>query len=134
MDRILVDECLSVALVATAKARGHDATHVVWLGRSGAQDWNLVPFISENDFVFVANNRHDFLRLYADLDVHNGLIIIIPSVEREVQVRLFNLALDATERLESTINKLVEVHFDGRVDVSDWSKDRDVSDAPDASS
>lgn len=38
MDRILVDECLSVALVATAKARGHDALHVVWLGKQGAQD------------------------------------------------------------------------------------------------
>ena len=44
MDRILVDECLSVMLVGTAKARGIFATHVAWIGKNGIQDWNLVPF------------------------------------------------------------------------------------------
>jgi len=130
MDRILVDECLSVALVAAAKARGHDATHVVWLGREGAQDWNLIQLITEQDFVFVTNNRRDFLRLYAELEVHNGLIIILPQVGRADQVRLFGLALVEAERLENTVNKLIEVDVAGRVQIRDWSKgDRPESDS-----
>ena len=68
MDHILVDECLSVALVAAAKARGHDATHVTWLGMQGVQDWNLMPLIAESDFVFVTNNRRDFLKAYAAVE------------------------------------------------------------------
>jgi predicted nuclease of predicted toxin-antitoxin system len=68
MDRILIDECLSPGLVGVAKARGHDATHVVWLGAQGIQDWNLVALIGRDDFVFVTNNRGDFLRLFAELD------------------------------------------------------------------
>lgn len=123
MDAILIDECLSTALVAAAKARGHVATHVVHLGKEGTQDWNLMPLIVEHDFVFVTNNRADFLKLYAELEVHNGLIIILPNVERGEQIRLFGLALDAAERMESTINKLIEVHLDARVEVRDWSRD-----------
>lgn len=96
MDRILVDECLSVALVA-AKARGLDATHVTWLGMQGVQDWNLMPLIAEQDLIFVTNNRRDFLKAYAAAEVRNGLIIIVPSVRRDDQVRLFNRALDAAE-------------------------------------
>jgi predicted nuclease of predicted toxin-antitoxin system len=126
MDRILVDECLSVALVGVAKGRGLYATHVVWLGREGTQDWNLVSLISEGGFAFVTNNRRDFLKLYADLDLHDGLIIIVPSVRGEEQVRLFNVALDAAEALDSTMNKLIEVDLDGLVQVREWSARRAV--------
>ncbi len=122
MDRILIDECLSVALVAAAKARGHDATHIVYLGKEGIQDWNLMPLIAHGDFVFVTNNRSDFLKLYAELDVHNGLIIIVPSVKRDDQINLFRSALETVEGLADTVNKLVEVHLDGRVEVRDWSR------------
>jgi predicted nuclease of predicted toxin-antitoxin system len=122
MDRILVDECLSVALVATAKARGHDATHVVWLGKEGMQDWNLMPLIVQNDFVFVTNNRRDFLMLYAEVELHSGLVIILPSVDRDEQVRLFNRALDAAEELGDLVNKVIEVDRDGSVKVSNWVK------------
>ena len=40
--RILIDECLSQKLVAAAKMRDHDATHVVFLGKKGWQDYNLM--------------------------------------------------------------------------------------------
>jgi predicted nuclease of predicted toxin-antitoxin system len=122
MDRILVDECLSVALVATAKARGHDATHVVWLGKEGMQDCNLMPLIVQNDFVFVTNNRRDFLKLYAEVELHSGLVIILPSVDRDEQVRLFNYALDAAEELGDLVNKVIEVDRDGSTKVSNWAK------------
>jgi hypothetical protein len=88
--------------------------------QAGMQDWNLMPFIAENDFVFVTSNRKDFLRLYANIEVHNGLIIILPSVDRDEQVELFKLALDVAERLDTTINKLIEVDAEGHVSTVDW--------------
>jgi len=97
--KFLIDECLSVGLVAVAKARGHHADHVAHLGKSGWQDWNLVPFALANDYVLVTNNRADFLTRYAKLDVHNGLIIIIPNLKRADQNRLFDRALDVVSEL-----------------------------------
>lgn len=98
------------------------ADHVVWLGKSGMQDWNLVPFALDHDYVFVTNNRRDFLREYARLAVHDGLIIVVPMVEREEQIRLFSLALDRAQSLPDTVNKLIEVFADGEVRVRDWSE------------
>ena len=62
MERLLIDECLSQGLAAVAKARGIQADHVTWLGKSGMQDWNLVPFALAHDYTIVTNNRRDFLR------------------------------------------------------------------------
>jgi predicted nuclease of predicted toxin-antitoxin system len=53
MDRFLIDECLSADLVAIAKARGYDASHVSYLGKAGWQDWNLVSHAVDNDYIVV---------------------------------------------------------------------------------
>jgi hypothetical protein len=53
VERLLIDECLSQCLLAVAKERGLQANHIVWLGKSGARDWNLVPFAVDNDYTFV---------------------------------------------------------------------------------
>ncbi len=126
MDRILVDECLSVALVATAKARGYDATHVVWLGKQGAQDWNLMPLIIEGGYAFVTNNRARFPEALRRFDIHAGLIVILPSVDRAEQVWLFNKALDFAERCETVVNELLEIDRDGSVELRDWPEGRDM--------
>jgi len=122
VERLLIDECLSQGLLAVAKERGLQADHVVWLGKSGMQDWNLVPFALDHDYVFVTNNRRDFLKEYARLAVHDGLIIVVPMVERDEQIRLFGLALDRAQSLPDTVNKLIEVFADGDVRVRDWSE------------
>ena len=122
MDPILIDECLSPKLAAVAQARGWPAMHITWLNLEGTEDRNIATLAAERDYVVVTNNRRDFLRLYAELEVHNGLIIIVPAVLRAAQRRLFEIALDTAERQDSLINLLIEVHADGRVDVSDWSK------------
>jgi hypothetical protein len=62
-----------------------------YIGKGGWQDWNIVPFALENNYIIVTNNRRHFLREYIKLDVHNGLIIIVPNVERADQMRLFEL-------------------------------------------
>lgn len=127
-DVLLVDECLSVALVAVAKARGHSAVHVAHIGKGGWQDWNLVPFTLENDYVLVTNNRRHFLREYIKHDVHNGLIVVVPNVERDRQIALFGLALDAVAALDSEpMNRVIEVLEDGSVHIRVWtSADHDI--------
>jgi hypothetical protein len=50
-DRFLIDECLSVGLVAVAKERGFQADYIAYLGKSGWSDWNLVSYALENDYI-----------------------------------------------------------------------------------
>jgi hypothetical protein len=85
------------------------------------QDWNLVPFALDHDYAFVTNNRRDFLREYAQLSAHEGLIIVVPMVDRDEQIRLFGLVLDRVQSLPHTMNMLIEVFSDGEVRVRDWS-------------
>ncbi len=119
-DYILIDECLSPTLVGEALDRGYWAEHVAHRGLAGSSDWNLVGYIQKHDFIFVTNDKDDFLTLFASLDIHNGLIIIVPKVEREAQVTLFGQALDVVETLDHTINRVIEVAEDGTVAVRDW--------------
>ena len=75
----LIDECLHTSLVEVAVERGHEATHVTYRGLSGVQDWNLMAPIREGEFTFVTNNAKDFRHLYAQEDIHAGLVILIPT-------------------------------------------------------
>ena len=120
--RFLIDECLSVSLVATAKACGHGADHVVHLGKSGWQDWNLVRFAVMNDYVIVTNNRRDFLKEYAKLELHPGLIVVIARGSRSDQVGAFDSILDCLQRGDiDIVNNLVEILPDHRVVRTPWS-------------
>ena len=122
MDRFLIDECLSGALVAVAKARGYRADYVTHLGKAGWQDWNLIRFAVANDYIVVTNDRKDFLKEYAKLDVHAGLVIILPKGDRDLQMNLFEKALEVfAARNDDLVNKLVEVARDGSVHIRDWN-------------
>jgi len=80
-----------------------------------------MPIITNEGFVFVTNNGKDFLALYANEDVHPGLVIIVPgNVGRETQVEFFGRVLDVIEPMDDIINKVVEVYSAGRVEVRDW--------------
>jgi hypothetical protein len=61
----------------------------------------------------VTNNASDFRRLYATQPLHAGLVIIIPSVNRVEQQRLFRGALDELGQLGELINRVLEVDIDG---------------------
>lgn len=107
---------MTVELVAEAHARGHDASHINLMSLLGYSDRALLPKIVGGDFTFVTNNRRDFLALYRQVDLHAGLLIILPSVNVAGQVRLFLAALEAIEaRGADLINQLVEVDADGTV-------------------
>ncbi len=79
---------------------------------------------AERDDVIVTNNRRDFIRLYAAPEAHNGLIIIVPSVEVPEQRRLFDVALAVAVKQDGLINLLIEVCCDDSVEVQEWSKDK----------
>jgi predicted nuclease of predicted toxin-antitoxin system len=112
--RFLIDECLSVDLVSVASRAGHEAQHVARVGKAGWKDWTIVRYASDGDFVLVTNNASDFRRLYATQPLHAGLVIIIPSVGRLDQQRLFRGALDELARLsEELVNRGLEVDIDG---------------------
>ena len=122
MDRFLIDECLSARLVAIAKERHFDAQFGPHIGKSGWQDWNLAQFAIENDYVLVTNNRRDFLKIYSSLPLHNGLVVLVPNVERARQVALFELVLDHLAKMnDRLVNKLVEILGDGSIHERDWS-------------
>lgn len=121
--RLLFDECLSPLLTAVAYARGIEA-HVNYLGLASAPDHILLPLIAGGDYTFVTNNRADFLRLYRHIEVHAGLLIIVPARRKQVQERLLGVALDAiAARSFDTVNQLCEVYEDGRVEFSVWPFD-----------
>ncbi|KAB7646556.1 DUF5615 family PIN-like protein [Polymorphobacter fuscus] len=119
--RLLIDECLSPRLAGLAHSRGIEATHVNYLGLRKAPDHLLMPIIVGGDYTFVTNNRTDFIRLYRYVDLHAGLLIVVPAVAFEEQRRLLILALDAIAAAGSeTTNELIEVFADGRVEMSRW--------------
>lgn len=96
--------------------RGFEAHHVNWLGLNTLSDRAIMPQIVGGDFTFVTNNGRDFLRLYRGVDVHAGLLVILPSVGNAEQRRLFGAALDAIIAAGADITgELVEVDRDGTV-------------------
>ncbi|WP_041802252.1 DUF5615 family PIN-like protein [Rhodopseudomonas palustris] len=126
--RFLIDECLSVALVAAAKARGFDADHVTYIGKAGWQDWNLARFAVAHNYVIVTNNRRDFLKQYAKLEIHDGLVVLIPLTKRDEQIRLFAKVLEVfVARNADLVNMLIEVAPDGSVHLRNWTaEDHDI--------
>jgi len=89
---------------------------VIHLGLAGTSDRMLAAQIIGGDFTFVTNNARDFLRLYRGVDVHAGLLVILPSARKPDQLRLFAAALDAIIAAGSDITgELIEVDRDGTV-------------------
>jgi hypothetical protein len=84
--KFLIDECLSLDLVAVAQRRGFgESSHVVWMGKAGWKDWQLKPFILESDWILVTRNSVDFrgsadnpadTGQFANVPLHAGLVCI----------------------------------------------------------
>lgn len=116
----LFDECLTLDLVAVANSLGHWGRHVNHLGRAGESDPALAVYARDRDLVVVTNNRVDFLRIYKRFEIHNGLVVIIPSVKGDQQERLFAHVIEAISKLPDIVNKLIEVDVQGNVTFTDW--------------
>ncbi|HVW56026.1 MAG TPA: DUF5615 family PIN-like protein [Rhizobiaceae bacterium] len=119
--RFLIDECLSPELTKAAHAKGYgESSHVVWLGRAGLKDWELKPIILQGDWTFVTKNSVDFRGpahkpgtkgQYADVEIHAGLICLNgpPSMDLDMQIELFEQALDELEADADLVNQVLEI-------------------------
>jgi predicted nuclease of predicted toxin-antitoxin system len=92
--RFLIDENLSVKLPEAAHRRGFEATHVIHLGLGEWNDWNILTIVEQHGWVLVTNNAVEFRSRYRRIELHPGVIFLLPSVRREQQVLLFEAALD----------------------------------------
>lgn len=119
--KFLVDECLSPALARMAQERGFgESSHIVWMRLGGKKDWELKPVILDGDWTFVTKNSIDFRGpsqkpgskgQYADVALHTGLICLNgpPGMDLDMQVELFEAALDALEDDADLVNQVREV-------------------------
>ena len=99
-------------LVEVADSRGYPADHVFRIGKAGTLDRNLIRVIEAESYLFVTNNRQDFLKLHGDLSIHE-----VPSVRRDEQVRLFALALDWLDQSSDLVNQVMEIDAAGGIAV-----------------
>lgn len=119
--KFLIDECLSEELAKLARDRGHEeASHVRWIGKGGAKDWELLPVILDGDWVFVTKNACDFRGPsdapgakgeYAKAELHAGLVCLNgpPGMDLDLQLDLFDAAMDELERDPDLVNQVLEV-------------------------
>jgi hypothetical protein len=119
--RLLIDECLSEELARLARDRGHpESSHVRWIGKAGAKDWELRPVIVDGDWTFVTKNSIDFRGAsdapgskgeYRKSTLHAGLICLNGPVgmDLDMQTELFETALEALTENEDLVNQVIEV-------------------------
>ena len=119
MHRFLIDECLSPELATEARARGYHALHVNWANMSGYRDEVVAVYAMGGDYVFVTNNGVDFRPIYRTLELHSGLVVILPSLKKPGQLILFNQIIDFLENERDFINPLVEIDEKGVISVVD---------------
>ena len=112
--RFLIDECLHESLVRVAHSAGFEATHVNHLGLSGKPDWELANRIVKDELTFVTNNRVDFIRLFGKMELHAGLIIIVPNAVPALQRNMFEAAVQFLAGRD-LINAVIEVIVDRKV-------------------
>lgn len=108
----LIDECLHTSLVKVAYEAGYVCEHVNFLGLSGQKDWQLMRRVQAGEYTFVTNNRTDFTELYAEQELHAGLVIIVPNVPPARQRALFRAALSHIGGRD-LMNAALEVDIDG---------------------
>ena len=110
--RFLIDENLSTALPERAGAYGYEASHVTQLGLKGAKDWTLMELVARDDWVLVTNNAVEFRGRYRKVEIHPGVVFIVPNVRRAGQIELFEAALDEVRRSPDLINAAIDVDYD----------------------
>src|SRR5271156_1164887 len=111
--RFLVDENLSVLLPQTAHVRGYEATHINHYGLRQSEDWDILKVVAEEDWILVTNNAFEFRGRYKRLEVHPGVVFLIPTVPRLQQIELFSAALDAISESPDMVNAALDVTYAG---------------------
>jgi predicted nuclease of predicted toxin-antitoxin system len=107
--RFLIDENLSVKLPEVAHKRGFEATHVIHLGLGEWRDWNILEIVESHGWVLVTNNAVEFRSRYRMIGIHPGVIFLLPSARRELQLLLFEAALDDVKVNPDLTNQALDI-------------------------
>jgi hypothetical protein len=118
--RLLIDECLSPALVQLAIDAGHvESTSVRDRGRLGLKDWELMEYVVQEDFILVTRNAQDFRGdgkanpggLHASAEVHAGLICLDSALEMDLDLQQGSRAktLDYFQHIEH-VARMLPIH------------------------
>ena len=109
--RFLIDENLSPVLVEPARRRGFEAMHVNHLGLRTETDWDLLKVVAQQDWLLVTNNAIEFRGRYREIELHPGVVFLLPAVRRPEQVQLFEAGLDHIQSHPDMINRALDVSF-----------------------
>jgi predicted nuclease of predicted toxin-antitoxin system len=100
-------------LPETAHARGYEATHVNYYGLRQWKDWDILKVAEEEGWVLVTNNAIEFRGRFHNLEVHPGVVFLIPAVARAQQIQLFSAALDVIDQFPDMVNIALDVTYAG---------------------
>ena len=106
------------------------------MGRAGAKNWQLLPFIIDNDGTFVTRNAYDSRGPidrpgskgeYTRTDIHAGLVC--PNgppegMDLALHCELFEIALEEHQMQPDLVNQVLEVTLDaldGEVAITRYS-------------
>lgn len=123
--KFLIDECLSPQLAGVAREQNCLGMHVNWYKRSGYPDHAHAAFAIGEGSIFVTNNGADYKPIYKALDIHPGLVVILPVVRGPIQADLFEKVVRRLLEMPDTINKLVEIDEAGNITISEFPPFRD---------
>ena len=130
--KFLLDECMHTSLVEVAHEFGFVAHHISHMGMAGLKDWQVMDRVIREEFTFVTNNRTDFVALFAKLELHSGLVVIVPNVAPARQRITFRAAL-AHIGQRDMVNTVVEVEQSGaHVKCSEYALPRRFGNGPPA--
>ena len=86
--------------------------HVNHLGLRTDTDWDLLKVSAEQDWVLVTNNAIEFRGRYREVELHPGVVFLVPVVRRTEQIPLFEAALGYIGTDGDMINRAIDVAFD----------------------
>ena len=67
--------------------------------------------IVKDEFTFVTNNRVDFIQIFGRMDLHPGLIVLVPNVVPAWQRALFQAAINYLAGRD-LVNTVIEVSLE----------------------
>jgi hypothetical protein len=86
--------------------------HVNHLGLRTESDRDLLKVVAGQDWVLVTNNAIEFRGRYREIELHPGVVFLLPVVRRAEQLRLFEAALDHVSANTDMVNRALDVTCD----------------------
>ena len=68
--------------------------------------------MAEEDWILITNNAFEFRGRYQRLEMHPGVVFLIPNVPRSQQMELFSAALDAIAEFPDVVNTAIDVAYE----------------------